>query len=155
MKLISPKRASVSLAADAGGRFTIVSVILPVARIFKAPPAVIPTPPFAASELAPTSIECIPPTFCVNPPLTWSVWLPSVKVFFNDEPLNSIGELPASIVIPVSLIEKNCLGNFILKDLAENSIGLPVLSWWYPWLTMSSVSSISIRWPLSDNWTWL
>ena len=70
LKLISPKRARVSLAAAAGGieAFTIVSVILPVARTFRAPPAVIPVLPFVASEIEPASIECIPPTFCVNPP---------------------------------------------------------------------------------------
>ena len=50
MKLISPKRASVSLAAVAGGivAFTIVSVRLPVARTFTGPPAVIPVAPFVA-----------------------------------------------------------------------------------------------------------
>ena len=75
LKLISPRRARVSLAADAGGKeaFTIVSVILPVARTFKLPPAVIQVLPFVASEIEPASKECIPPTFCVNPPLVVSV----------------------------------------------------------------------------------
>ena len=63
MKLISPLTARVSLAENAGGTFTIVSVILPVVRTFRAPPAVIPVLPFVAIEAEPASIECIPPTF--------------------------------------------------------------------------------------------
>ena len=63
LKSILPKRARVSLAAEAGGieAFKIVSVILPVARTLKPPPAVIPVLPFVAIEAEPDSTVHVHP----------------------------------------------------------------------------------------------